>query len=153
MNPYNPQQTNNTQAGNPQPWYMQPWQQYRQGTASQTIPQNGYQQMQQVQQTQPGFQVIPVSSYDEAKTIPTDFMGTLLILPDITHGFIYTNVFNPTTGSAIFSVYKHANLPDSTIQNTAPAPVDDYDAREEIAQLRKELDDIKKELGIIDKEN
>ena len=32
----------------------------------------------------------PVASIEEARAIPTDFSGALMILPDLSHGMVYT---------------------------------------------------------------
>lgn len=90
--------------------------------------------------------VLPVASCDEAKAVPTDFMGNRLILTDLSHGCIYTKVLDPATGSSIFRTYRLA--PDQP-----PAPVEpSYDAKSEIERLRGELEGIKRELGIDMKE-
>lgn len=91
--------------------------------------------------------VRPVASYDEAKAVPTDFMGNLLVLTDLSHGCIYTKVLDPATGSSVFRVYREVTEPEQSI---APAPA--YNPRSEIEQLRVELNGIKHELGLDSKE-
>ena len=99
---------------------------------------------------QTGFKVRPVASYDEAKAVPTDFMGNPIIMIDRAHGRIYTKVFNPNTGDSTLSVY--IRTPDET-QNpaeqsdTQPMQVQ-YDAKGEIDSLKAELEYIKRELGM-----
>lgn len=95
--------------------------------------------------------VRPVASYDEAKAVPTDFMGDLLVLTDLSHGFIYTKVLDPNTGSSIFRIYREVIEPaPQPEQPAAPVPV--YDPKAEIEQLRAELNGIKHELGLDSKE-
>lgn len=95
--------------------------------------------------------VRPVASYDEAKAVPTDFMGDLLVLTDLSHGFIYTKVLDPNTGSSIFRIYREVIEPaPKPEQPAAPVPV--YDPKAEIEQLRAELNGIKHELGLDSKE-
>lgn len=95
--------------------------------------------------------VRPVASYDEAKAVPTDFMGDLLVLTDLSHGFIYTKVLDPNTGSSIFRIYREAIEPTPQPEQPA-APVPVYDPKAEIEQLRAELNGIKHELGLDSKE-
>lgn len=104
---------------------------------------------------QMGFKVRPVGSYDEAKAVPTDFLGNMLVLTDLSHGKIYTKVLDPATGSPIFKSY---SLDPDTIQaepQSQPQPIEHtepqappYDAKSEIDRLRTELNHIKQELGI-----
>lgn len=101
--------------------------------------------------TQTAMRVRPVASYDEAKAVPTDFMGNMLILTDLSHGMIYTKVLDPSTGSSIFKAYQL--LPEQAPQVT-PAPVPQepaFDFKGEVEKLRAELNIIKHELGL-DKE-
>jgi hypothetical protein len=95
--------------------------------------------------------VRPVASYDEAKAVPTDFMGNLLVLTDLSHGCIYTKVLDPATGSSIFRVYKEVVEPAPQPEPVAP-PAPMYDPKAEIERLRSELEGIKHELGLDSKE-
>lgn len=90
-----------------------------------------------------GFKVIPVASYDEAKAVPTNFMGDTLVLTDFSHGMIYTKFLDINTGSSIFQMYK-LHVPETT-------NVPEYNVKEEIESLKKECAYIRKELGL-DKE-
>lgn len=141
-------------------WALTPWQMA--GNNGQTIvggPQNPsdtgqrYNQGVYTSAPQMGVQVRPVASYDEAKAVPTDFMGNMTIMPDYAHGYIYTKILNPHTGGPIFNVYRQVTIPEH-IQPIPPevpeTPV--YDAKSEIEQLRAELDSIKHELGITKEE-
>lgn len=118
---------------------------------------NGFQGVPQGNYT-PGIQnpmrVRPVASYDEAKAVPTDFMGNLLVLTDFSHGCIYTKVLDPMTGSSIFRIYREVveqvPQPEPVVQAQPQAPA--YDAKAEIEQLRTELNSIKHELGLDNKE-
>lgn len=103
---------------------------------------------------QNAMRVRPVASYDEAKAVPTDFMGNLLVLTDFSHGFVYTKVLDPATNSAIFQVYKR--VPESEAQPTPPQPIaqspvqPEYDAKGEIERIKEDLNKLKTELGITD---
>lgn len=58
---------------------------------------------------QNGVRVFSVGSYDEAKAIPTDFSGDMLILTDLYHGRIYTKVYDAGLKESIFRVYQVIN--------------------------------------------
>lgn len=90
-----------------------------------------------------GFKVVPVASYDEAKAVPTNFMGDTLILTDFSHGMIYTKFLDVNTGSSVFQAYK-IHVPESS-------NIPEYNIKEEIESLKKECAYIRKELGL-DKE-
>lgn len=95
---------------------------------------------------QNGFKAFPVASIDEAVASPTDFMGNVSIMTDFSHGYIYTKVLDPNTGSSIFRKYKDEEFTESGIPGAeSPAP---YDARAEIEALKGEVAALKKELGI-----
>lgn len=112
--------------------------------ASQGVGQGGY-----TPQTQNNARVRPVASYDEAKAVPTDFMGNLLILTDLSHGMIYTKVLDTATGNSVFKAYQLVP------EQITPPPVQtpSYDAKSEIDKLRNELNVLKKELGLIEEVN
>lgn len=102
---------------------------------------------------QMGFRVRPVGSYDEAKAVPTDFLGNMLVLTDLSHGKIYTKVLDPSTGSPIFKSYSldieaNADVPQSNTDTLEPL----YNAKAEIESIRAELNSIKEELGIKEEE-
>lgn len=130
---YNPYGTNGYL--NP---FMQPQGIYPQ---PQQLPQSMQQSMQQPQQ-QGGFNVMPVANADEAKAVQTPFDGSILILPNINNGKIYTKQLNMNTGSAIFNEYRISTpVPTQQTQSTttvaAPAPV--YATQKELDDLRQEL--------------
>lgn len=61
------------------------------------------QQMPQVPQAQQsGMLCRPVTSPDEAKNTPVDFMGNLMIFPDVQNNRIYTKRWNANSGMAEF---------------------------------------------------
>ena len=62
--------------------------------------QAAYQQpaYQPAQQAQSGLSGRMVTSREEALGVPVDFMGGLMIFPDVSHGAIYTKLFNSQTG-------------------------------------------------------
>lgn len=132
----------------PQPGPMQPGQmppQRQQPPQPQNSPQNGSQQQGWYNSPPPapspsiGFKIVPVASPEEARAIPTDFMGNTMILLDFSHGRIYTKGIDAVTGEPTFSIYGQIEEPP------APPP---YDARNDIATIREELEALKKELGI-----
>lgn len=102
-------------------------------------------------QTQNGLRVLPVASYDEAKAVPTDFMGNTLVMTDLSHGYIYTKIFDPNTGSSIFHAYQRIPEQMAPQPEQQPPTQPQYDARADIEALRNELNGIKHELGL-DKE-
>lgn len=116
-------------------------------------PQNIYPQpqplpqpMQQPIQTQQqgGFNIIPVANADEAKAVQTPFDGSILILPNINNGKIYTKQLNMNTGSAIFNEYSintPAPAPASATNTTANIPTPVYATQKELDDLRQELFD------------
>lgn len=80
------------------------------------MPQNGAQTSVQAVQTQGsvtappvaqnGFVCRPVASEEEGKAVPTDFTGLITIMPDFSHGAIYTKILDPNTGSSVFRTYR-----------------------------------------------
>lgn len=102
---------------------------------------------------QMGFRVRPVGSYDEAKAVPTDFLGNMLVLTDLAHGKIYTKILDPSTGSPIFKSYSldidsGTETPNPETNTLVPP----YDVKTEIESIRAELNSIKEELGIKEEE-
>ena len=98
--------------------------------------------------TQTAMRVRPVASYDEAKAVPTDFMGNMLILTDLSHGMIYTKVLDTATGSSVFKTYQLIPEQAPNVPEQAPP----YDVKGEIEKLRGELNVLKKELGLSEEE-
>ena len=92
---------------------------------------------------QPMLRVRPVTSKEEATATPVDFDGSVLILPDIAHGIIYTKVFNPADGSAIFNEYHKVNIvnPDAGVNNTPVPVITPDDIRGVESNLTKLIDD------------
>lgn len=88
--------------------------------------------------SQPGYICRPVASYDEAKAVPTDYMGNVILMPDFAHGMIYAKSLDAATGNPIFHRYRFA--PE---QPEAPMG---YDPRPELGQLRQELTALRQEL-------
>lgn len=96
---------------------------------------------------QNGVRVFSVGSYDEAKAIPTDFSGDMLILTDLYHGRIYTKVYDAGLKESIFRVYQVIN-PNTQQVITAPQeqnPVTPmYDPKPDIKNIYSEIENIKK---------
>lgn len=108
----------------------------------QQLPQSMQQPMQQPQQ-QGGFNVMPVANADEAKAVQTPFDGSILILPNINNGKIYTKQLNMNTGSAIFNEYSISTpvavAQQPTNANTVATPTTVYATQKELDDLRQEL--------------
>lgn len=106
----------------------------------------GYPQYQQqypqqnAQMTQyPQHIVRPVASVEEARAVQTDFSGALTIMPDLSHGFIYTKQLNLQTGCADFAAY-------SRVQD-APKVQTDYVPRGEFDELTRRFNALCDQLG------
>lgn len=93
---------------------------------------------------QPGVIFRPVASYDEAKAVPTDFSGALIIMLDWAHGCIYTKALGDD-GNPLFRTYRYD--PPFAAPAAAPVPSVEYAPLEEVARLRQELEAIKQELA------
>ena len=106
------------------------------------IPQNS-------QPVQPHPNVIcrPVASEEEARAVPTDFSGAMLVMTDIAHGKIYTKSLNYADGSAIFQVYNQS--PQQNLQ-----PENSNNKKEEFAPLSlvQQVDDLKNEIEALKSE-
>lgn len=61
-----------------------------------------YPQYNQNYQQTPSTVCRPVTSKEEAIGVPVDFMGSLMVFPDLGHGKVYVKRFNAQTGSADF---------------------------------------------------
>lgn len=95
--------------------------------------------MQQPQQ--PSIKVRPVTSEEEARGVPVEFDGSLILLPDMAHGAIYSKQLNMQDGSAIFRRYM-IDMPSSAPQTAREPvlPVAQYATLEQLQELRDELD-------------
>ena len=94
--------------------------------------------------SQPGYICRPVASYDEAKAVPTDYMGNIILMPDFAHGMIYAKALDANTGNPIFQRFRFSpEQPDiSMVGGYDPRP--DLDRlRQDVAALRAELDELK----------
>lgn len=87
------------------------------------------------QPPQPSIKVRPVASEEEARGVPVEFDGSLILLPDMAHGAIYSKQLNMQDGSAIFRRYM-AEMPASA-PLTAQEP---YATIEQLQELRDELE-------------
>lgn len=115
---------------------------YQQNNVSQFYPQ---QSQQMTSQTEPGIICRPVASIEEAKAIPTDFNGNLMVLPDVSHGMIHTKQLNYQDGRAIFKTYLlNSNEPKPEEPPAMEfASVDDLESlKVEIARLKEQLNHI-----------
>lgn len=74
-----------------------------------------------------------VSSIDEAKSIQIQFDGGLYGFVNLASGEIYTKQFNFDTGSTDFTVYV----------KQAPLPPVKYATAEDLAELRREINELK----------
>ena len=87
----------------------------------------------------------PVASLEEAKAVPTDFTGALLVLTDFSHGAIYTKSLNYQDGSAIFKTYRmegYNDNPPATVQQ-----VPEYAEKKDLDALSARMDELTKVVG------
>ena len=87
-----------------------------------------YQQPQYQQQRQPGVNVVPVSSLEEARAVQTDFNGGMVIMPCFNQGVIFTKQLDFSTGSSVLSMYRRVDNAQS-----------EYVTRGEFESFRQEL--------------
>ena len=71
--------------------------------------------------SQPGYICRPVASYDEAKAIPTDYMGNVILMPDFAHGMIYAKALDANTGNPIFQRFRFS--PEQPDMSMAGGPI------------------------------
>ena len=93
------------------------------------------------QPPQPSIKVRPVASEEEARGVPVEFDGSLLLLPDMAHCAIYSKQLNMQDGSAIFRRYM-IDMPSSAPQTAQEPvlPVAQYATLEQLQELRDEMD-------------
>lgn len=123
----------------------------------QTMPQNGSQASVQsipMQQSvvsapvsQPGFVCRPVASKEEAKAVPTDFQGNILVMTDFPNNAIYTKALNPATGSAQFETYQRVIEQETSDQTVPTVNVPDYSAvfsafGDQLNQITERIDEL-----------
>lgn len=109
---------------------------------SQQPVQQPIQPVQSAQASQPGFLCRPVASMEEAKAVPTDFSGNILVMTDLSHGAIYTKVLDPSTGSARFDAF--ARIPDEAPKKNLDIEYAPLDAvNEAVANLNKKIEDLR----------
>ena len=98
--------------------------------------------MQQPQQ--PSIKVRPGASEEEARGVPVEFDGSLILLPDMAHGAIYSKQLNMQDGSAIFRRYM-MEIPSSAPQTAHEPvlPVSQYATIEQLQELKDELDELR----------
>lgn len=93
------------------------------------------------QPPQPSIKVRPVASEEEARGVPVEFDGSLILLPDMAHGAIYSKQLNMQDGSAIFRRYM-IDMPASAPQTAQETilPSAQYATLEQLQELKDELD-------------
>lgn len=104
------------------------------------------------QPPQPSIKVRPVASEEEARGVPVEFDGSLLLLPDMAHGAIYSKQLNMQDGSAIFRRYMidmPASAPQTAQEHVSPAV--QYATLEQLQELKDELDALRTMTGKQDK--
>ena len=87
----------------------------------------------------------PVASMEEAKAVPTDFSGALLVLTDFSHGAIYTKALNYQDGSAIFRTYRLEGYyapPEPQIEK-----LPEYAEKKDLDALRERMDELSERIG------
>ena len=104
-----------------------------------TVPQ--MQQMPQAPQVQQsGMLCRPVTSSDEAKNTPVDFMGNLMIFPDVQNNRIYTKRWNGQSGMTEFCEF----VPAIPAAQEAPQPDPVMQA---LAALNEKVDALAAKIG------
>ena len=104
-----------------------------------TVPQ--MQQMPQAPQAQQsGMLCRPVTSPDEAKNTPVDFMGNLMIFPDVQNNRIYTKRWNGQSGMTEFCEF----VPAIPAAQEAPQPDPVMQA---LATLNEKVDALASKIG------
>lgn len=73
--------------------------------------------------------------------MPVEFDGSLMLLPDMAHGAIYSKQLNMQDGSAIFRRYM-MEIPSSAPQTSQETvlPAAQYATLEQLQELKDELD-------------
>ena len=94
------------------------------------------------QQQQPNLIVRPVASIEEARAMQTDFSGATTIMPDFSHGFIYTKQMNFQTGNAEFVPYQRVQ-----IQEPKRVDMSEYVKRSDFDELAKRFNALLDQLG------
>ncbi len=103
-----------------------------------------YMQSFPVPTTEPTISCRPVASIDEAKAIPIDFSGNLMVFPDISHGMIYTKQLNVSDGSAIFKIYSLTQPQEQNIQ-TIEQP--EYVLKSDFDKLKSDFESLLNQLS------
>lgn len=101
---------------------------YTQYPQSYQQPQYQQPQYQQYQQPKPGFNVVPVSSLEEARAVQTDFGGGITVMPCLAQGIIFTKQLDFGTGSSVLAMYRRVDNAQS-----------EYVTRGEFESFRQEL--------------
>ena len=135
FDPYTGQPLTQTRPGNNRTWLGN-------GYQPGGVPQPPVQPLARTEQ--PGVIFRLVASFDEAKAVPTDFSGALIIMLDWAHGYIYAKALGDD-GNPLFRAYRYE--PPSAAPAAKPAPAVEYAPLEEVARLREELDALKRELA------
>lgn len=95
-----------------------------------------------------------VTSREEALGVPVDFAGGVTVMPDISHGSIYTKVFNTQTGNADFVEYRRV-APEQSVApapaDAAPVPREEYVTKAQFDELCKEVESLRERKGGKDK--
>lgn len=96
-------------------------------------------------QAQTGLSGRMVTSREEALGVPVDFMGGLMVFPDVGHGAVYTKVFNAQTGQAEFAEYRRVPRPEPKPEGAAEA----YALDSDVKALRAKVDELTDRLAAI----
>ncbi len=84
----------------------------------------------------------PVTSEEEARGIPVEFDGSVMVFPDAAHGAIYTKQLNMQDGTAVFHRYMLNDAPP--VQEAPPAV--QYADKQEVLELRRMFSDLQAEV-------
>lgn len=86
-----------------------------------------------------------VTSREEALGVPVDFAGGLMVFPDVSHGAVYTKVFNAQTGQAEFAEYRRVSRPEPKVETQ----VEPYALESDVKCLREKVEELTEKLAAL----
>lgn len=95
----------------------------------------------------------PVTSEEEARAIPVEFDGSVMVFPDAGHGMVYTKQLNMLDGTAIFRRYARVQEAEPAMQNAAGPVQKEYAERRELDELRQTVAQLQAAVNAIPRGN
>lgn len=89
-----------------------------------------------------------VTSKEEAMGVPADFMGGLMVFPDVTHNRIYTKHWNAQTGAADFMEFSPVATETAIPASNEPTK---YALAEELESVKSAYEELRAEVDRIKK--